>query len=293
MELPASEWKIAEIARDCLKSILPQNFDINILRTDHDKKRKTKLAVLGEFKPEDVLSRLTNTDDRIEFKVGQQTYLVKMNSHRYYIFQHSPHCAACGSKGVKFLLEQHTNDKSPHFNFYSVQNGKLVLMTKDHIQAKALGGEDRHSNYQTMCSICNNLKGSDILTLDGISELRKLFDENKHKIPKKKLNCLLNEARKRLVVSFQNLNNDNSIRLTTDINILQNSDGLHACPVYDVPTKGSGWNHVASIKKGWKIFSEEFRNGKLVVRYDEKQTFELHCGLTTWDSASQSATVSV
>jgi 5-methylcytosine-specific restriction endonuclease McrA len=33
-------------------------------------------------------------------------------------------------------------------------------MTRDHVIAKSLGGQDFLSNMQTMCRICNNKKGS-------------------------------------------------------------------------------------------------------------------------------------
>lgn len=40
------------------------------------------------------------------------------------------------------------------------ENGKEVLMTKDHIIPKSKGGADDISNYQTMCERCNEAKGN-------------------------------------------------------------------------------------------------------------------------------------
>lgn len=48
-----------------------------------------------------------------------------------------------------------------HFNLYAIdKDGNEVLMTKDHILAKARGGKDRISNYQTCCKVCNETKGA-------------------------------------------------------------------------------------------------------------------------------------
>src|SRR5690606_1745333 len=83
-------------------------------------------------------------------------------------------------------------------NLYGEEDEKLILMTKDHIHARSCGGEDRHSNYQTMCLICNNLKSHSNLNLEGVSELRRIYNENKHTVTKKKLHCLIEETRNNL-----------------------------------------------------------------------------------------------
>jgi hypothetical protein len=67
-------------------------------------------------------------------------------------------------------------------------------MTKDHIYPKSVGGGEVHSNFQTMCTICNNLKGSSNISLEKIKELRILYNDNKN-LPKKRLNKILDDAR--------------------------------------------------------------------------------------------------
>ena len=48
-------------------------------------------------------------------------------------------------------------------NLYAInEKGEEVLMTKDHIEPKSLGGKNSLNNYQTMCTICNCEKGSKI-----------------------------------------------------------------------------------------------------------------------------------
>ena len=48
-------------------------------------------------------------------------------------------------------------------NLYAIdENGKEVLMTKDHILPKSKGGKDEIDNYQTMCIRCNEAKGNNL-----------------------------------------------------------------------------------------------------------------------------------
>ena len=109
---------------------------------------------------------------------------MKLVSQRYMTFlSRGIKCACCGIEGTFFAKERHylkrkkknkhgrtigkdyvIDEKSPfHFNLYGIRdNGKEVLMTKDHIMPKSRGGKNILSNYQTMCTKCNTKKGSDI-----------------------------------------------------------------------------------------------------------------------------------
>lgn len=87
--------------------------------------------------------------------------LIKMESQRYRLFKRDGcTCVECGLEGTYFIKERH-NEKNPyHFNLYGVnENGAEILITKDHILARANGGKDIMSNYQVMCFPCNNKKG--------------------------------------------------------------------------------------------------------------------------------------
>jgi 5-methylcytosine-specific restriction endonuclease McrA len=121
-----------------------------------------------------------------------------MNSDRYAVFKANPACVACGLVGTKMILDINPGDQSPHFNLYAIESGRYVLMTKDHIIAKSKGGTDELSNYQTCCSICNNLKGNYDLSREQMRELRHIFD-NEEKLPKKELRDLLNKTRDEMV----------------------------------------------------------------------------------------------
>lgn len=271
----------SEDARKQLLSFLPENITIRSLKIE-PRPKKHKMKILGEFGLQEVFDKISQSEERIEFISKDKSFYVRMNSQRYWVFKENPKCVACGIVGEKFLLEQHPNDKNPHFNLYAVEDGEYVLMTKDHIHAKAFGGEDRHYNYQTMCAVCNNLKGSDYIPLDGIAELRKVFKENKLNLPKKKLNTLLNETREKYAIEHPELNVEkHKIVSKIDMNVMESDSGeLLAISVYEAPQKCKGWKHVASIKKGYPLQDVKIENDKVLVPYDSRY-FEVYKGQTT------------
>ena len=73
-------------------------------------------------------------------------------------------CVSCGVKGVFFAKEKTSKaDRSFHLNLYGIkENGKEVLMTRDHIYPRSLGGSEDITNMQTMCQCCNSRKGNKI-----------------------------------------------------------------------------------------------------------------------------------
>lgn len=86
---------------------------------------------------------------------------IKMASQRYQLFAlKGVACVSCGVKGSFFAKEKLKDETVYHFNLYSIKDGIEILMTKDHIIPKSLGGKDNLSNYQTMCKICNEKKGN-------------------------------------------------------------------------------------------------------------------------------------
>lgn len=140
-------------------------------------KKASHRIKLGEFEPGEVFQFV---GDKIhEFTVGEKTFSVRMDTARYKVFLTSLNCAACGLRGSKMILEMNQHDKSPHFNLYALENKKLILMTKDHIQPRSKGGKNELGNYQTYCCVCNNLKGNNAeLTNEQVKELRLLYNNN-------------------------------------------------------------------------------------------------------------------
>lgn len=86
--------------------------------------------------------------------------LIKGNSQRYQVFfTKGLRCTCCGVEGKYFAKEKDKNARSYHLNLYGIdENGKEVLITKDHIIPKSKGGRDNLDNYQTMCIRCNQAK---------------------------------------------------------------------------------------------------------------------------------------
>lgn len=70
-------------------------------------------------------------------------------------------CRGCGIIGSKIYKEKTKKDKRFHLNLYAINSsGHEVLMTKDHIIPKSLGGKNHITNLQPMCTNCNNKKGN-------------------------------------------------------------------------------------------------------------------------------------
>lgn len=155
-------------------------------------KGKTRLLSL---EPQEFLKYVDKDNKAKEFVVDGVTYNIRMDTSRYFVFKNSIECAACGIKGTKIILEINQNDKSPHFNLYAEENGKLVLMTKDHVLPRSKGGKNEMSNYKTLCAICNNLKGNDESLMDEhIKTLRIFYNENKN-LPRRQFRELLDEEK--------------------------------------------------------------------------------------------------
>lgn len=157
---------------------------------------------LREYPVEKVLELVPDQWEGDHFKrvftVNKVKYTVKITSDRYRLFKKNRKCVACGLEGTKLFLEKQVGNfedlGQAHFNLYGEENGKLVLMTKDHIKAKAFGGSDSLSNFQTMCETCNGLKASYSLDIQGVGMLREVY-KKKGEIPKNDLKKELQKTR--------------------------------------------------------------------------------------------------
>lgn len=186
------------MAKQQLESILntnPHNYEGFSIQIDITSlKDRKRLIHLATFSLEDVLPYITVEDSKRNYQVGDKSYQVRMNSDRYHVFKASVVCVACGLTGTKMVLDMNPCDQTPHFNLYAVENGCLVLMTKDHIVAKSKGGTDDLDNFASCCHICNNLKANYELTYDQVRELR-LLHNNQDRFTKKELRELINKRR--------------------------------------------------------------------------------------------------
>lgn len=116
--------------------------------------------VFGKFAVTEILEHV-NSGEKNAVLDGHK---VNVNSDRLKNFAlHGVDCICCGAKGSHFNLE--TSSKRPpeglHLNLYAINPyGDTVLMTKDHVVLKSLGGANTVDNYVPMCLACNNKRGS-------------------------------------------------------------------------------------------------------------------------------------
>jgi 5-methylcytosine-specific restriction endonuclease McrA len=144
--------------------------------------------ILGEFQVDQIVPLLGTGKPKQYFdtKVGQ--FGVRMSSNRLECLRRNQMCVRCGVVGTLFRLESvvrlpntghgcyiqecpwcslHHKPmpevETPHFNLYHVAaDGKLIMLTQDHILPKSRGGSDDLENLQTMCETCNHNKGSQL-----------------------------------------------------------------------------------------------------------------------------------
>ena len=109
--------------------------------------------------PVDEILEKVGYDAVFEGIVGDTSYVVKVSSLRLRTFQKSRTCVCCGRVGTVMGLDFPDGQDRPHFNLYCIEDGEMILMTKDHIIPKSKGGKNHISNMQTMCCHCNLRKG--------------------------------------------------------------------------------------------------------------------------------------
>jgi 5-methylcytosine-specific restriction endonuclease McrA len=77
-------------------------------------------------------------------------------------------------------MQRHTSDLQvakdiAHLNLYAEENGEPVLLTKDHILPVSLGGKDIYRNLQTLCAVCNMIRGNDSIPFNIIRKVRPIW----------------------------------------------------------------------------------------------------------------------
>ncbi len=254
------------------------------VRIDKLKRTKSRVLRLGEFEPSEVLSKITRDDIKSKFRVGGEEYAVKLNSQRYFVFRNSLACVSCGLAGTKMVLEVYPSQDCPHFNLYAEENDELVLMTKDHIHSKAKGGQDRHSNYQTMCAICNNLKGSSHLCLEGIRKLRQVYDEHKSKVSRRAFSSLVNVVKEDYNLEHGSIQlgrkQKGVLRSSVDLHIYKRISGkFRAQSVYTKMEEGD--KCVACVKAGEPLELLGLKGKSIKVKFNDT-FFLLYQGLAQY-----------
>lgn len=242
-----------------IENCLSRKFGIVNLSVLSFEKNKLSPDYIAELDYETVINLITNDPSYKTLKIKNKKYTVRMNSHRYFLFRENNICVSCGLQGDRFVLEKPPGDTYPHFNLYGVENDSYVLMTKDHVFPKCLGGKDHHSNYQTMCSICNGLKGHDQIPIHVIKQLRTFLNENKLKITRKQLYASLESIKQNYFSNIHNKIKLNKIKnkhshgkkksgsLITcgDLCVIEKNGKFEAVNIYENKSN----NHIACIKR--------------------------------------------
>lgn len=104
--------------------------------------------------------------------------LINFDSIRYHNFhKNGTKCVSCGLEGTVFKMERHRDEEPYHLNLYARKGDELILMTRDHILPRALGGSERIENQQVMCQPCNGAKGSQLTDSIPAGEVIKTKEE--------------------------------------------------------------------------------------------------------------------
>lgn len=87
--------------------------------------------------------------------------MVGISSNRMLTYTKGTVCVHCKREIHYFAVEKHRHEKEGwHLNpYHKSKKGQEVLMTSDHIVAKANNGGNELANRQCMCQPCNTAKG--------------------------------------------------------------------------------------------------------------------------------------
>lgn len=161
-------------------------------------------------------TKLSLLDELNHRSTKMKRYTLNGITFRYFpqkvlTFVKNPKCVACGIEATEVRIERTFSSEpvygKPHLNVYAVCGLYEVLMTVDHNHLASKGGCDLESNFNTMCSKCNQLRSNKTETVDEFLEKvkdRNLLQEHMNKffnVQKKKNNIdkskLLEERRLR------------------------------------------------------------------------------------------------
>lgn len=71
-------------------------------------------------------------------------------------------CGCVASSWIVMSAKAESQFKKPVLNLFARRNGDVVLMTRDHIIPKSVGGVDANENLRPACSVCNGERGNEL-----------------------------------------------------------------------------------------------------------------------------------
>jgi hypothetical protein len=71
-------------------------------------------------------------------------------------------CFCCGCKADRWIAEKHKQELigNAMLNLYGNQNNNIVMMNRDHIIPRSLGGANVIENLRVACEACNSKRGN-------------------------------------------------------------------------------------------------------------------------------------
>lgn len=246
------EEKVFQEIENIFRDVNFDNLDIKF--SLQKRQNSNDIIKIKNFNWKYFLKQFSKNSNKFTFKSKGKKYSVKMNSQRYFLFRENNKCVCCGLIGTIVSCEKNAQDTNPHLNLYGVQNGNYILITKDHIKPKCSGGRDNHSNYQTMCSVCNGLKGHSNITLKNLYKLKCLYDKNKN-VDKKLLHDLIEKAKIKNDIKYESYQSDTYVKnlskdvfkTNCDLSIYKQGDKYFGMSVYDTPKKN--YEYIGNIRR--------------------------------------------
>jgi 5-methylcytosine-specific restriction endonuclease McrA len=108
----------------------------------------------------------TNQIDCLPFLEFIEKYPWIANKKRYQVFlEIGFNCVKCNLLGTHWVWWKEEKGQEPkeHWDLAGYNDqGHLVMITIDHIMPRSKGGANDTSNYQPMCSFCNQKKADKI-----------------------------------------------------------------------------------------------------------------------------------
>lgn len=160
--------------KTCQKTIAKKDQELNTLRQRNkslERKNKEYSSAIRyrgiryaiSLNPTDILQKIVNAQELGFDTINLFGYDIPVDDLRYKTFLNSLTCQHCGLKGEIMALERNGYRSGIyHFNLYGIEDGKEILMTRDHILPKAYHGSEHIDNMQTLCTRCNGKKSNSI-----------------------------------------------------------------------------------------------------------------------------------
>ena len=80
---------------------------------------------------------------------------------------HAIKCWSCGCEADRWVADRgRKQQQQPVLNLYGMRGEQLVLINRDHIIPRSLGGVDDNENLRAACEVCNGGRGNAITEED-------------------------------------------------------------------------------------------------------------------------------